>query len=341
MKESLLESLVCPHCRGDLKIAAAYLQRDEIESGTLECTECSQKYPIIRHIPRFLPEAHYKLFWKTWRNFGFSWRRFARIYSDPRDFLDWIKPVTPDFFRGKKVLDAGCGTGMHALFAARFGAKEVIAFDLSPAVEVAWQNSRSFPQIQVIQADIYHLPLKQSFDYVYSIGVLQHLPDPEQGFYYLVEKLKKDGWISIWVYGYEGTALVRYVVDPVRQLSSRLPLSLVYWLSFWPTFVFYVLSRGIFQPLSTPSERRIHKLLRKVPLSDYLAYMAQFNFTYMHNSIFDQLIAPITKYFRRWEIEAWFKKAGLKDVVITSRNEMSWRGFGRRAVASSLSGEKG
>jgi len=331
MRENLIEILVCPDCAGEFKINGARQANGEIEEGSLQCLRCGQVYPIIRFIPRFLPPAHYALFQTTWRNFGFSWRRFAHIYSDPRDFLDWVKPVTPDFFAGKRVVDAGCGTGMHARFAAQFGAKEVVAFDLSPAVEVAKENVRGWPQVQVIQADIYHLPLRTGFDYVYCIGVLQHLPEPERGFLNLAQLLQRGGWLSIWVYGYEGTAAVRYFVDPLRRLTSRLPLSIIYGLSFLPTAVLFLLARGLRRAQKNPFKEASHSWTKKIPLAEYLSYMSQFNFTYLHNSIFDQLIAPITKYFRRQEVESWFKKAGMSDVLITSRNEMSWRGLGRRA----------
>ncbi len=334
MRERLLDYLLCPRCSGELTIKKADQIKDEIREGTLLCHGCQAIYPIINYIPRFLSKAQLGHFQQTWRNFGFSWRRFARIYSDPRDFLDWIKPVSSDFFQGKLVVDAGCGPGLHALFAAQFGAKEVIAFDLSPAIEVAFNNVRRWPQVHVLQADIYHLPLKAMFDYVYCIGVLQHLPDPELGFLNLVRLLKENGCLSIWVYGYEGTGLVRSIIDPIRRLTSKMPLFLVYLTSYWPTAIVYLLTRAAHWIQARKSSPFKESFIRSLPLGEYLAYMAQFNFSYIHNSVFDQLIAPITWYFRKDEVEAWFKKAGLAEVNISSRNQMSWRGFGRLTLDS-------
>jgi SAM-dependent methyltransferase len=330
MREKLLEYLLCPQCSGELRLRPEVEVNGEIKEGNLICRLCGQSFPIINSIPRFVPESHLQLFRQTWRNFGFSWRRFARIYADPRDFLDWIKPVSSDFFQGRSVLDAGCGTGLQARFAALFGAKEVVAFDLSPAVEVAYENTHDLPQVHIIQADIYHLPLKSKFDYVYSIGVLQHLPEPEMAFLNLVKLLNEGGYLSIWVYGYEGTGPVRWVVDPIRRLTSRMPLSLVYLASFLPAATVFLLTR-LMSWVEARSKHPFGKsFVRTLPLGAYLAYMAQFDFTYIHNSVFDQLIAPITRYFRQAEVEAWFKKAGLEEVQISSRNEMSWRGFGRK-----------
>jgi len=41
----------------------------------------------------------------------------------------------PDFFRGKTVLDVGCGTGILCMFAAKAGAKKVVGIDLSSIIE--------------------------------------------------------------------------------------------------------------------------------------------------------------------------------------------------------------
>lgn len=50
--------------------------------------------------------------------------------------LDWL----PQDLRGKRILDAGCGTGAFAVAAARRGAS-VVAIDLSSTlVELAWQR---------------------------------------------------------------------------------------------------------------------------------------------------------------------------------------------------------
>ena len=47
------------------------------------------------------------------------------VYEE--QFLDWLYPIDRAFFPGKRVLDAGCGTGRHAYLASRFGAREVVA----------------------------------------------------------------------------------------------------------------------------------------------------------------------------------------------------------------------
>jgi type I protein arginine methyltransferase len=40
----------------------------------------------------------------------------------------------PDYFKDKTVLDVGCGSGILSLFAAKAGAKLVIAVDMSEII---------------------------------------------------------------------------------------------------------------------------------------------------------------------------------------------------------------
>ncbi|MFQ6082107.1 MAG: methyltransferase domain-containing protein [Candidatus Aminicenantia bacterium] len=329
MRPELLSYLVCPECKDSLEINIIKQENGEIIEGKLSCGECNLGFPVRNGIPRMALKEDYFLKERTKKNFAFSWRKFANIYQDPRDFLNWIYPKNKYFFKDKIVLDAGCGTGKHALFASRFGAKEVIAFDLSNSVEVAFDLTLPAKNVHIIQADIYHLPFKSNFDYIYSIGVLQHLPNPKKGFENLTQLLKGKGWISIWVYGYEGTGLVRKIIDPIRKnITSKMPLPLVFLLSFFLTIVFYLISKGIYRPLSKFKITR--KILKFLPMNSYVLYISQFNFSHIFNSIFDQLIAPITNYFYKEEIEQWFRKTDLKNIIISDRNNMSWRASGQK-----------
>ena len=57
MKPDLMEILRCPVCRAELKLEAERTVKAEIESGTLICTKCGERYPISDGIPDLLPPA--------------------------------------------------------------------------------------------------------------------------------------------------------------------------------------------------------------------------------------------------------------------------------------------
>src|SRR5262249_37189217 len=149
-----------------------------------------------------------------------------------RNFLEYLGPHRPEFFQGKRVLDAGCGSGRHAHHAARYGA-EVWAIDLAPAVDTARRNTAGQGNVHVVQADLYRPPFApESFDFIYSLGVLPHLPDPEAGFRTLLRYLKPGGEIQIYLYWEPEDqplkkALLR-ATSAVRQVTTRLPHDAVY-----------------------------------------------------------------------------------------------------------------
>src|SRR2546425_5401032 len=175
MKERLLNYLACPLREGEIRLRSTGEQQGiEIISGELECASCHRRFPLVRGIPRFanLEEIEEEKL-ATAESFGWSWQEFSQ--DDERygeQFLGWITPVRPDFFAGKIVLEGGCGKGRHTQRIARWGARDVVAVDLSSAVEVAFASTRGLENAHIIQADIYHLPLQRDFDYAFSVGVL-------------------------------------------------------------------------------------------------------------------------------------------------------------------------
>lgn len=57
------------------------------------------------------------------------------------------------------------------------------------------------PNLDVVQADIYHLPFaQQMFDFVYCFGVLQHTPNPKEAFKALPLQLKPMGKLTVDIY---------------------------------------------------------------------------------------------------------------------------------------------
>ena len=55
MKRSLLDILVCPLCKGELKATVDHEEDGEIVAGSLRCDACAETYPIEDTIPNMLP----------------------------------------------------------------------------------------------------------------------------------------------------------------------------------------------------------------------------------------------------------------------------------------------
>jgi uncharacterized protein YbaR (Trm112 family) len=55
MKRSLIDIIVCPVCKGELKLTVTEEEGEEIVSGSLRCEKCRADYPIEGSIPNLLP----------------------------------------------------------------------------------------------------------------------------------------------------------------------------------------------------------------------------------------------------------------------------------------------
>ncbi len=119
-------------------------------------------------------------------------------YRSHRHLLPWINAMTP----GKTVLEIGSGVGLDTYTMARHGL-QVTAVDLTD-VGVATARQR-FLRHQMpanfLATDACHLPFPQdSFDYVYSFGVLHHVADTEKSIREVHRVLKPGGEARIMLY---------------------------------------------------------------------------------------------------------------------------------------------
>jgi SAM-dependent methyltransferase len=299
----------------------------EIMEGDLRCSSCASSFPIRSGIPRFAdPDQVEGDKRATAENFGWQWQHFTQEdarYAD--QFLGWIAPVTPEFFRDKVVLEGGCGKGRHTQLAARWGALDVVGVDLSFAVETAFAATRSFPNAHIVQADIYRLPLARKFDYAFSVGVLHHLPDPRSGFMSLASKVRPGGHISAWIYGAENNEWITRWVNPVREkVTSRIDQRALLQLSKIPAAWLYLATKLVYGPLN----RSGSSLAKHLFYNDYLSAIAPFGWREQHTIVFDHLVAPTAFYISREEFEDWWREIGASDVKISWHNKNSWRGTG-------------
>ncbi len=331
MKQRLLQFLACPSCQGTIQLRSVTKVEDpEIMEGELACVECSKTFPIIRGIPRFASMGEVESDKAaTAEKFGWSWQHFDHsdsLYA--KQFLGWLAPVTPDFFRDKLVLEGGCGKGRHTQLVARWGAREIVSVDLSDAVEPAFSATRALENAHIIQADMYHLPVRRVFDYAFSVGVLHHLPDPKEGFLSLAAKVKPGGHISAWVYGAENNDWIIKLVNPVRKsITSRIDPRALLQLSKVPAALFFAATKGIYGPLNR--SRKGREVASHLFYNDYLSAISVFDWREHHAIVFDHLIAPTAFYLTKDEFAQWWRTLGATDVRIGWHNKNSWRGFGK------------
>lgn len=220
MNRRLLQWLACPKCHCQLEVAVQKEKDGEIEEGSLRCAKCQRTYPVLRGIPRFVPSESYAA------SFGRQWNKFARLQLDSvngttfsYDRFYSITEWDPGALKGKVVLDVGCGAGRFAEVVQQTGA-EVVAVDLSSAIDACRQNLSRHSQVHYVQASSYELPFRDgTFDYVYCIGVLQHTPDPRGSALSILAKTAVGGQAGLWLYeltwkSFVGTGGFKYLLRP-------------------------------------------------------------------------------------------------------------------------------
>lgn len=105
-------------------------------------------------------------------------------------------------FHGKKLLEIGCGLGTDLLQFARGGAF-VTGIDLTPrSIDLVKHRFELYGlPVDALVADAEHLPFpSDSFDVVYSFGVLHHTPNTQQAINEVNRVLKPGGAMIIMLY---------------------------------------------------------------------------------------------------------------------------------------------
>jgi SAM-dependent methyltransferase/uncharacterized protein YbaR (Trm112 family) len=345
MKRRLLDWLACPTCGAEhldmavhrVGVRKSYTghwepgeqvpgltgdQLEEIEEGQLTCAGCGARFPITEGIPRMMAPGS-----EAGPATGHRWTEFERAVPEfERNFLDIASPLTPGDFTGRLVLDAGCGFGRHALFAARYGAEVVAIDNSSDAVASCKQNLGDAARAHVIQADVASPPLRRAaFDLVFSYGVLHHLTDPLAVFRVLGELVAPGGQLSIWVYGpRQGTT--RVATGALRGAAAAMTLEQLHKFS-------RVIASGLRLFSHTP-----YRLLGPIPpFGSILSHLPvhdhhRWPYDVVVADVYDRLRVPVTAYFRGEELERWFAEAGYADIRVSRRvaNTESFRGIGTR-----------
>jgi SAM-dependent methyltransferase len=293
--EEVLAILRCLSCQGKLRASA---------NGVV-CSNCGREYPMLRGVLRFVDAQNYA------GSFGFQWKLYDRTQMDDdmsrRSEEAFIRRTgfRPEDLAGKLVLDVGCGMGRFAEIATRWGA-HVVGIDLSLACEVAAKNL-SERRATFLQADVFKLPFApESFDYIYSIGVLHHTPDCEHAFKSLPSLLKPGGRIAVWLYSAYNPWY--RMSDAYRKVTRRMKPETLHPLC------------NVVIPLYG-----IHKVLKKIPLVGRKASSAlAWAFPMSHDPDPEWRVLDTFDWYSPWyqskhtyeEVFRWFESCGLENLRV-------------------------
>lgn len=327
MKYSLINDLVCPRCLEPFSLNISLEENSpesrEILEGNLICNK-GHAYPLVKGIPVLLPELDKKSL-RVMKMFGFEWKQFPDYSSD--NLPDLFFPLPKEIFSGKKVLDGGCGAGRHVLKIAESGAKQIIGIDISKSAEVAYEKVKRLSNADIVQTDICHLPFKPGyFDFIYSIGVLQHLPSPYEGFKSLINVLAPNGSILICVYK---RTLRKRLLEFIRLFTKKLPLKIQIALAFFCAVFDYSF---LIKPYRFFSRSVSLKATLDSCIPQRITEYAKYDFRVSFADWYDRLSAPITNSYTEQKIRKWFLDANLCSIDIRSIESFWLRGCGKKPL---------
>lgn len=151
----------------------------------------------------------YKAFMRHWVLQKYGWHdesRFKQAMAEKR-----------------LILDAGTGLGREVInFAKSAESATVIGIEFSDCAANALKNVSNVRNAFIIQGDILAMPFREnSFDFIFSEGVLHHTPNPREAFHKCCNVLKNGGEIAFYIYRKKGAAR-EFTDDYLRTIMQKL-----------------------------------------------------------------------------------------------------------------------
>ncbi|MCP3924048.1 MAG: class I SAM-dependent methyltransferase [Desulfobacterales bacterium] len=160
----------------------------------------------IDNLPKELNEENFDVWKDVVKSTG---EHFGALFSDFTDeiyFEDGLKVVTDrlvkndfpmDKLQGKKAIDAGCGGGRYSVALRKLGLGDVTGMDMS---DTGLANARkrieehNIDGVNFKKGNVLDIPFEdETFDFVWSSGVLHHTTDMQKGVNELLRVMKTGG----------------------------------------------------------------------------------------------------------------------------------------------------
>jgi SAM-dependent methyltransferase len=267
---------------------------------------------------------------KTVSSFGKEWTKFDHFSEKEISKAGDMYFDIVDFNvigQQSLVLDVGCGTGRWTKYIAP-RVKFVEAIDPSESIFSAASLLRDQPNVRITQASTDNIPFADNtFDLVFSIGVLHHIPDTQQAMQDCVKKVKKGGQFLVYLYyNLDNRSflfkLIFKLSNLIRKVVSSLPGKLKRFVCDFLAIVLYmpfVLLARLFYKLG------LNRIAHKIPLAIY----ANQSFNIIRNDSLDRFGTPLEQRFSRKQITEMMKNSGLTDIVFSEKMPY-WHATGKK-----------
>ena len=260
---------------------------------------------------------------QTITDFGEQWNSYTEnpgYYGSSNLLLDIFGQLLKrGEIKNAHVAEIGSGTGRIVNMLLDEGVAHVIAVEPSDAFEVLKKNTESRKkQITYIRESGESISNKLQLDYIFSIGVIHHIPEPMPTITAAWGALRPGGKILIWVYGEEGNETYLKIIKPLRMITKKLPHAILILLcSILSIFL------NIYIFLCSMIPLPMHTYMRNV--------LAKFPYSVRHMTIYDQLNPAYSKYYTQNEAIALLHNAHFEDIKSFRRHGYSWTLIGTKS----------
>lgn len=255
-------------------------------------------------------------------DFGEQWTQFRDnpgYYGSVELLADLIAPLlVPGDFIGARVADIGSGTGRIVRMLAASGAREILAVEPSAAMDVLKDNTRDIAE-RVVYAPTAgdRFPIDIPFDFVTSIGVLHHIPEPAAVVARMYAALRPGGRAVVWLYGREGNRIYLTLAGLLRAVTTRLPHRVLV---------------GFCRVLDVPLSAYVAVCRRaRLPMWSYMRnHLGRLSPEARRLTIYDQLNPTWAKYYTAAQARWLLESAGFVEIRLHHRHRYSWLVVGRK-----------
>jgi ubiquinone/menaquinone biosynthesis C-methylase UbiE len=255
---------------------------------------------------------------KTVAGFGDEWERFDQSILDASEhekiFNTYFKIFPWELLTSSaEGFDMGCGSGRWAKLVAP-KVRKLHCIDPSSAINVAKRNLRNYINCDFHKASVGDkIFADNSMDFGYSLGVLHHIPDTQNGINECVRCLKPRAPFLIYLYYRFDNRSLAYcwlwkISEAIRFIVSRSPHSIRYLIS-------QIIALLIYLPLARLAKTveffgMPEQLSERMPLGLY----RNLSFYTMRTDALDRFGTRLERRFTKNEITTMMLDGGLVDI---------------------------
>jgi SAM-dependent methyltransferase len=255
---------------------------------------------------------------ETVKGFGQEWSTFtqeelseverAEVFRNYFSLIDWSK-------KPQRALDMGCGSGRWAACVSPLVGELVAADASQEALSVAQRNAQA-ANVSFVVSTVEALPYPDGhFDFIFSLGVLHHVPDTAGAIRSLTKKLCPGGVLLLYLYyAFDNRPFwfraIWKISDLMRRFISQLPFALRYWLS-------QIIAVCVYWPFARTAK------YFPVPDSWPLKFYAHRSFYFMRTDSLDRFGTKLEKRFSREQITQMLESSELTGISF-SESEPYW-----------------